>query len=164
MAFRRVTNTNTYAPSMRPLSEMNPTALSGLLDRENQLNPQPIAPPFNAANAAYGGTPQIEVSVPRPKPEARQSVWQYPSSTMSMVSPVTRSLMAPEPPSVPMPIAEAPEVAAAAAAQNSDPEADPERDRKPRAWDTFQSTVIPIPELERLQYYGIAPVQPRRLA
>lgn len=161
MAFKRLSNTNTYAPSLRPLSEMNPTALSGLLDREDQMDASPVATPFNASGAAYGGSPQFEMSVPRPRPEARQSVWQYPASTMQAVSPVTRSLMAPEPPSVPMPVPEAPEVAAAP--QPSEETPDKER-RKPRAWDTFQSTVIPIPELERLQYYGIAPVQPRRLA
>lgn len=172
MAFQRLTNPNTYAPSMKPNGAAMPSALSGLMDRVDQHAPAITPKPFSATASVYGGGPQMEFSSPitRPQPEARQSVWQYPRSTMETANSFVRSLMepAPEPPLiVPEPIAQTPEQQEPAPVKVATQD-EQEKEAQQRAgaqypWADFQPSVIPIPELERLQYFNMTPVQRRGL-
>ena len=163
MAFQRLSNPNTYAPSMRPNAGMFPSALQGLLDRNAPAQKIGDDSPFTTARVTMGASPLSSNAGPQPKPEARQSVWQYPDSASATTSPVTQSLMQPQESSVNVPPVIGEREPAWIDAPKPPPADEMGGRRDPYQFMDYNAPVIPINELEQLQYYLSSPVAARRM-
>lgn len=146
MAFRPFTNPNTYAPSMKRSGATNPSALAGLIDRQDGESPISSSP-FDGAAAMMGASPMPNVPAPQsaPQPESRQSVWQYPSANNSgFYAPVMSGLFDSQPAQQP---------------QAQEPEED---DDTVYPFGTYTPTPVQIEGIDPLEYFFMQPVQARR--